>query len=417
MDNTSDTHSRRVALVHHQARRTLSLSTGFLVAAAAAAVIPHDTGRWLPLHLALAGGVLGAIAAATQLLAVTWSSSPAPPGRVVAVQRALHGVGVLAVVVAREADAPSAVVAAAASVLLGSLGVLAWLLVWIRRRGRTDRFSPAIDGYLLAFGLGAAGVTLGAVLAGWSTPERFAGERAAHVALNVLGLVGVVIAATLPYMVATQGRVRMSPRATPTRLRAATAGLGGATALVAVAWLVDVHALAAAGHGLYALGLVATVAHCPNLGAKQWRWAGARLALLAGGVAWWFVGVALLGFAALDHRAAPSWAVLVVVLGGYLPILAGSLAYLVPVLRGGSTADLTEGFAVTRSWATVAAAHVAPVGALANQPAVIGAGVAVLLADATRMAVVFARRPVAARAGATDGHPDEPDDATGGDDA
>lgn len=415
MGDSGDSHSHRVALVHHQARRTLAISAAFLVAAAPAAVAPHDTGRWLPLHLALAGGVLGAIAAATQLLAVTWSSSPAPPAPAVAIQRALHGVGVLALVVAREADAPSAVVAAAASVLLGSLGVLAWLLRWIRRRARTDRFNPAIDGYLVALGLGGAGVVLGAVLAGWSTPGRFTGVRAAHVALNVLGLVGVVIAATLPYMAATQGRVRMAPRATPARLRMLTAGLSAATALVAIAWLADRPGLAAVGHVLYAVGLVGTVAHCPTLRAKQWRWAGARLVLLASGVAWWFVGTSLLGVAALDHDAAPSWSLLVITLGGYVPILAASLAYLVPVLRGGSTADLTEGFAITRSWQMVAAAQLAPLGALADQPALIGAGVTTLLADATRMMVVFARRPVATRAGATGGHPDDPETSEGDD--
>ncbi|HET9611478.1 MAG TPA: hypothetical protein VFP06_17830, partial [Acidimicrobiales bacterium] len=60
-------------------------------AAAVAAVAPHDLGTWLPLHLFLAGGVTAAISGATVLFTVTWAAAPAPPGRLLAVQRACVG--------------------------------------------------------------------------------------------------------------------------------------------------------------------------------------------------------------------------------------------------------------------------------------------------------------------------------------
>src|SRR3546814_14742063 len=50
---------------------------------------------------------------------------------------------------------------------------------------------------------------------------------------------------------------------------------------------------------------------------------------------------------------------LVLVVAGYGQILWGSLAYVVPMLRGGGHERLGEGFAVTRSWLGLGAAHAA----------------------------------------------------------
>lgn len=51
-------------------------------------------------------------------------------------------------------------------------------------------------------------------------------------------------------------------------------------------------------------------------------------------------------------------------IGGYAQILVASLAYLGPVLRGGGHRRLTEGFAITGSWPSLAAGNIAAVGAL-----------------------------------------------------
>jgi nitrite reductase (NO-forming) len=72
--------------------------------------------------------------------------------------------------------------------------------------------------------------------------------RAAHLTLNLLGLVGLVIAGTLPFFTATQARVKMSARATGRAQGLVLAGLVGAlgASRVAVAavfvWVLDVGA-------------------------------------------------------------------------------------------------------------------------------------------------------------------------------
>ena len=61
----------RVRPAQRQAARALALAASFVAAAAIAAVVRHDTGRWLPLHLFLAGGLLLAISGVSVLLAAT----------------------------------------------------------------------------------------------------------------------------------------------------------------------------------------------------------------------------------------------------------------------------------------------------------------------------------------------------------
>lgn len=77
----------RVAEAQAQTRPTLVLVAVYLLAAAVAGAVPQRTGRWLPLHLALAGALVLAVSGATQFLAVTWGAGPAPRRGPVAVQR------------------------------------------------------------------------------------------------------------------------------------------------------------------------------------------------------------------------------------------------------------------------------------------------------------------------------------------
>ena len=85
---------------------------------------------------------------------------------------------------------------------------------------------------------------------------------------------------------------------------------------------------------------------------------------------------------------------LVLVVAGYAQIVWGSLAYLLPMLRGGGHERLGEGFAATRSWVGLAAANSAGLAlALALRP-VVGAAIAVWVLDsAWRAARVAARNP------------------------
>ena len=102
----------RVAIVQGQTRATLALSLAFVGATALALVIPHRTGWWLPLHLFLAGALLLAISAATQLFAVTWAAGPPASNRVAAAQRWLLAGAVALLTASHELRWPNALTVA-----------------------------------------------------------------------------------------------------------------------------------------------------------------------------------------------------------------------------------------------------------------------------------------------------------------
>jgi nitrite reductase (NO-forming) len=365
-----------------QAQTTLRLALAFVAAAAlaGAATTTSDLGRWLPLHLFLAGGVVLAISGASVLLTVTWSAAPAPADRWVATQRAAVAVGAAGVAVGRELDLPVAVIGAAGVAFVAGLVLLASLLVVTVRQGVERRFDVAVGAYVAALVAGVAAATMGAVLAWGRGP---AGLRDAHVTLNLLGLVGLVVAGTLPFFAATAGRTRMAARARPARLAAATGTLVAAVALTATGALLGSHPVTVAGLVAYAVGIVAVLSTLPRAQRRQARWAGPRLAALWVGALWWALAVVATAIGVARGSTgllADRW-VLVLVVAGYGQILWGALAYLLPMLRGGGHERLAEGFAATRSWVGFAAVNVAG-GALAlGVPAVAPVALAVLVVD------------------------------------
>jgi nitrite reductase (NO-forming) len=341
----------RVAAVHGQVRPTLLLAAGFALAAPAAAVVPHRTGPWLPLHLFLVGALLLAISGATQMFAVTWAAGPPAPDRLVAAQRMLLAGGVAGLALVREFGGSSALLVGAGSAVAVALALLAVALRGIVRRAVQRRFDVTWRWYRSALAVGGAGVGLGiALAAGTVSNGSTAPVRDAHVLLNVLGLVGFVIAGTLPFFVSTQARMRMSPRAgtglqdgvrrilVTGLLLAWTGGLAGQTRLTGFGLL------------LYAAGLAALAGLLPRPGRRQLRWAGPRLLQLGCGLLWWFGSVLAMAVCLLlGDTSLPQGALLALVVGGYGQILMASLAYLGPVLRGGGHQRLAAGFAATAS--------------------------------------------------------------------
>jgi nitrite reductase (NO-forming) len=373
----------RVKTVHAQARRALGLATGFALAAAAAVVVPHRTGAWLPLHLFLVGALLLAISGATRLFTVTWSAGQPRTGAVVTAQRWLVAGGAAGLAAGRELGWPVPIVAAAGSAVTAGLALLAYLLAVEVRTAKVRRFHPATTYYLVAIGFGIAGTVLGAAMVTGGS-----GLRDAHVAVNLLGLVGLVIAGTLPFFVATHARMKMSRRATPERLRANLAWLSSATLVAALA--------AGAGDGVveavalvaYAAGLLHLVTLLPRPGRKQLAWAGPRLLQLAAGILWWTGALVVASARAGTGQVAFAEPVVIaLVIGGYAQILVASLAYLAPVLRGGGHERLASGFATTRSWTALAAANLAALAWVTGQHTVTGVALVMLAADVAQRAV------------------------------
>lgn len=384
----------RVAAVHAQARGTLLVGLGFVLAAPISAVVPHDTGRWLPLHLFLVGGVLTAISGATQLLAVTWSSAPAPPRRLVVLQRWLLASGVIGLALSRELDAPRPATALAGTLVVVALVLLAALLLWIRCRVLVDRFIPAIDGYVVAIVLGMIGSLAGIVLATGRADRHYGGVRSIHVIVNLLGLVGLVIAATLPYFIATQLRARVSPRATPALVRIVVCTMAVAIVGASVAVAVALPWAAGVALGGYVAAVAMLFIFVPTVRRRQLAWAGPRVAQLCCGVVWWGVSTALMAVSIGDDRSVTTGVVVALVVGGYAQIVAASLAYFGPVLRGGGHVALSAGFATTRSWLALVVGNVAAIAAVFGWTAVFGVALGVWLADLGIRAVFLGRGAV-----------------------
>ena len=374
--DAGDPAAGRVAEMHRHARRGLLLAGAFVVAGLAGAVAPHRTGSWLPLHLFLVGALTTAISTVTQVLAVTWSAAPAPPRWRVELQRWTLGIGATLVMVGREARVTAITVGGA--VLVGAgVALLAVLLLGIRRTVRTPRFVPAVDAYLAAIAAAIVGIGLGARLASGASLAT----RDAHLVLNVFGFVGVVVAGTLPYFVATQARMKMATGATPARIRAITGTLSGAAAAAALAASADHRDLAALALVGYAFGVGALLTVIPRPARRQLAWAGPRLVQLGAGIAWWIamtLWLALTWWRADVDRPV----LLALAVAGYGQILAASVAYLVPVVRGGGHARLTAGFQQTRSWTGLALGNAAGVTAVLGRVTLTGVVVGLWAADA-----------------------------------
>ena len=352
----------RVRLVHLQTRWTVPVAVALL----ATATLTHLLGasRWAVVHLVLAGALVLLISAVTLMLTVTWAAAPAPPPTPVLIQRAAVVAGVGMVVLGREAAlAPWVVVVGAALHLVGLL-LLAGLLVHTVRRGVKRRFDVAVAGYVVALLAGAAAVVIGAVMA---VDAPHLDLRRTHLVLNLLGLVGLVVMATLPHFTATVVRSKMSPAARPPR-PALILGWQAASLVVAVVGLgLDEPGLAAVGLGAYVVGIVLTALVMPPPTSRQFRWAGPRLVSLWAGILWWAVAVgASASDAARGQEVLTGRWLWVLVTAAFGQLVWGSLAYLLPVLRGGGHVRLTEGFATTRSWVGLAAVNVVGLGLVAR---------------------------------------------------
>jgi len=369
----------RVAHVHAQTRRGLVVAAGFTLLAIVTGIAGVGDGWWLPLHLFVVGGLLSAISAATQMFAVIWSAAPSPPSYVAGAQRWALAAGAIALVVGRETDQTWLFVGGAATVVAAMLAV-ASILARVRGRAVTDRFKPAIEAYVGAVAAGTVGMSLGTVLGTDRAGDQAAELRGVHLALNVFGLVGLVIAGSLPYFTATQVRSKMSARATPTAMRVTFLVLAASTAVAAAGQAFDRPGVVAGGLISYALGLLVLATMLPVYAASRIRWAGPRVLQLMTGMAWWVamtVALALAGLRGADDRTI----LRALVIGGFAQILVASLAYLGPVLRGGGHLQLTAGFAITRSWVSLAAGNTAALSALAGHGSILAVVLAVWLSD------------------------------------
>lgn|GEM_PF-4706606 len=92
-----------------------------------------------------------------------------------------------------------ALVASGGVAVAAALVALAGLLIRTASRALQPRVQPAATAYVAACIVGVAGVGLGAYLGSDHAGNLTARLRDVHETLNLLGLVGFVVAATLPF--------------------------------------------------------------------------------------------------------------------------------------------------------------------------------------------------------------------------
>ncbi|MBS1836213.1 MAG: hypothetical protein JST64_00790 [Actinobacteria bacterium] len=380
----------RVRLSQRQVRWTTPLIALFAAAGVSAAVIGS---RWATVHLLLAGATVLLISAVSMMLTVTWSAAPAPADAAVAVQRVTVTMGVAVLVAGHQSGAPTWVALLGAAAYAAGLLLLAWQLVSTVRRGVERRYDVPVAGYAVAIVAGTVGAALGADLLTGAPVE----VRDAHRVLNLLGLVGIVIAATLPFYVATVGRSKMSKAATPARLIAILAVQGVSVVVVVIGLLTSTTPAAVVGLLAYAVCVGTTVALLPRPTRRQLDWAGPRLYGMWCGAAWWIVSVVVAAVQVADGSSplADPWLVLLTVVA-YGQIIWGSLAYLLPVVRGGGHKLLSAGFRLTRSWLGLVAVNLVGIALLAGLGAVAAAAAAVWVTDAAVRFALLLRRPAGA---------------------
>ncbi|MDP2772739.1 MAG: multicopper oxidase domain-containing protein [Nocardioides sp.] len=301
--------------------------------------------RWLMIHLLVLGAAGHSILVWSRYFADTLVRLPATPRRVQSQRLLLFNVGVLGVAV----GVPGSLWWLVAVGALGIAVAVGWhvaSLVRGLRTGFASRFSSTIWFYIAAGALLLVGVALGTWLAAHPGEPLHTRLQLAHVAVNLLGWVGLTVLGTVVTLGPTMLRTRIVEGAEQHSRQALPVLLGGIALVVAAAWA-DVVLLVPAGLLLYAVGvalvaepLARTARHKPPVSFPTWS-------LGAGMV--WLVGLLLVLVAqvAWDVSHSGSWLEVGRTFEQYTPYLAagfvaqvllGALSYLVPVVMGGGPA-------------------------------------------------------------------------------
>lgn len=284
---------------------------------------------WGPLHSFLAGTVLLAISGASQMFTITWSST-VPPSRIqVATQRWLLIAGVGSVLVGVTFGIPALIWVGGAGAVAGVVLLGSMILASVRR-SLLRRFDLSARFYLAAFAAGAVGITLGTLMGAGAVGGSLPNVRLVHIHLNLVGLVGLTIIGTIPTLLPTTAYSRTVSG--QEAVLAWWAALAGTAAIAVGLWVPEL-----VGAGTISIAVAGAMILGGILG-RLWDKGRRKLTFLqiTLGTVWligWSLidGVQVMTGDATTHFSGWTGAV---VLAGVGQVLAGSLAYLVPVLKG-----------------------------------------------------------------------------------
>ncbi len=324
--------ANRVIASHSIARRSFFGAAAFAVVAAiwSVLVIVRGGSWWGPMHSFVAGTVLLAISGASQMFTITWAASIPPKASLAASQRWLIGLGVVSALVGVTAEIPLLIWAGSASTV-GGLVVLGVSIAQSVRRSLLRRFDLSARFYFLAFASGVVGVGLGAFLGSGTSGAEYSTHRLVHSHLNLVGLVGFTIIGTIPTFLPTVAHHRAvsGKEAIGGWWMCVVAAVAIAAGLLGPIELVGIGTLLAGLAGLLILGGIEV--RLWDRGRKQ-----VPFLQVSAGMLWLVVWALADGIhLATGGTMVPfgGWTAAAVI-AGVGQVLAGSLAYLVPVLIG-----------------------------------------------------------------------------------
>lgn len=388
---TGGNRQNRVVESHTIARLALRLGGAFAVIAVvwAGLVLIRGGSWWGPLHAFVAGTVLLAISGAAQMFTITWASAPPPPRSLATFQRRAVAGGVALVLIGVTAQFAVVTWVGALSVASG-LVALTVSITGVIRKSLLRRFDLSARFYVTAFMCGIAGVLLGGVLGTAAAGARAVEFRLVHSHLNLLGLVGLTIVGTLPTFLPTIAH----HRAVSGREAVVAWWLGVSGVVFIASGLLLPSATVGVGNFLIAAsGLLILTGVLVRL----WEKGSSRLAFLqvSLGVLWLATWAVVDGIGILSSGASPvfgGWAAAAVV-AGVAQVLAGSLAYIVPVLIGSPT-DPFGDILTRRRWVPLLAANVGGVALAAGWETAATIAVGIWVADIVFRVFEVARKPV-----------------------
>jgi nitrite reductase (NO-forming) len=322
---------------------------GVVVVALVHPLVPAP--RWLLIHLLLLGAVTHAILVWSRHFSDAVLHTPPRENdrRTQSVRLLLLNAGVAAVLAGVVGEAWPVTVAGATGVAAAVVAHGASLFRDLRR-ALPARFGVTVRYYVAAASLLPVGLLLGTLLARGVGDPRHDQLMVAHVAVNVLGWMGLTVAGTLLTLWPTMLRTRIVPGAE----RAARRALP----LQVVAVLVTA---GSAVVGLLPLVAVGVAAYLGSLVVAAWPFVGAARAKPPASYPTWSVLASLLWLVgalvalAAGFATASSWSVAggrfetvtpVLAAGFGAQVLLGALSYLVPVVLGGGPTPVRAADAV-----------------------------------------------------------------------
>ncbi|MDN5764860.1 MAG: multicopper oxidase domain-containing protein [Humibacillus sp.] len=323
------------------------LPTVFWLLAALVAAVLHASlpaPRWLLIHLLLLGAVSHSILVWSRYFSDALLHLPARPGdrRRQSSRLALLNGGAVVVVVG-VLTAQWVITAVGATAIAAAALWHGTVLFLQLRRALKARFAMTVRYYVVAAALLPVGALLGTIVSaggGSSDDERLV---LAHVAVNVLGWLGLTVLGTLVTLWPTMLRTRVVPGAEPAATTALPV-LVGAVVVVVAATLAGSLLGAATGLALYLGGVGVLAVPFVQCARAKPPSSFATWSVLAG-LTWLVVTLALLTGAV---ATAPGWeqahdrltlVTPALAVGFAAQVLYGAMSYLMPVvLRGGPSA-------------------------------------------------------------------------------